>query len=255
MRWPSDRKFTDAQGKILDHWRGPMGVLEPLLALTPAQFSALQQLIAAYIEAQEDNEAPDPGTAINLALPITDEPLFSEDYALIYKTSDAAGRRTALSRFARPPVLISTTAASGAADVDISVPTTYTDMRLVYRDLSATSAGHFLIGFSEDGGATLLTQAQGLFTNGASQTGTGSSGMGLTVTAPAAAAFISGIISVPGYSGIGNKISSEDGINSVSTLGWKGVRLITSTTAINFVRISCAAGTIDSGTIELWGIP
>lgn len=248
MKWPADRKFTDAQGKILDHWRGPMGVLEPLLALTPAQFVALQQMIAAFLE---PDEGADPGAAIDLALPIDEEPLFSEDWLISYKNSAQAGRRVPMANFATRS-LISETALSGVSDITISVPPGYTDIEMRVKGLSTSSNTIPALQYSEDGGGTFLNQPGAVMT----RTSIANSTLSQTGMVPAnltAADSVWAVEIVRNYTSPLTKLANLEGSYGGEFM-YRGVN-IQSTAAINATRFSVPAGTFDAGTVELWGIP
>lgn len=249
MKWPSDRKFTDKDGKILDHWRGPMGALEPLLAYSPTQFAALQQMIAAFLE-QDDGETG--GSTINLALPITNEPLFSEDYAVIYKTSAQAGMRTPLGLFARPPALISSTSLSGSADVIISVPSGYTDFELRVRGLSTSANTIPVLQYSEDGGGTFINQPGAVMTR-TSITSDATTLPGMLPANIAAANIMYAVEKVRDYTSLTTKLAILEGSYAGEFI-YRGVN-IQSTQRINAAQFSVPTGTFDGGTVDLIGIP
>lgn len=255
MKWPRDRKFVDKDGKILDHWRGPLGALEPLLAMSIQDFVALKEMIKAAKEAEEDGGE---GAAINLALPIDEEPLPSEDWFITYKNSAKAGRRAPMSAFSNRPALISTTAISGAI-ADVAIPSGYTDILVITKGMSASANGFISIGFSEDGGTTLVNQAIDIHRNGASQAGLITAATATwTVSAASASSTIYGRMTIYDYRSAALKFIEEIGFNFIpgsSVTGWNGGRLLTNSAApINMIRFE-AAGTFDAGTIELWGIP
>lgn len=249
MKWPSDRKFTDRDGKILDHWRGPMSVLEPLLNLTPAQFAALQQIIAAFLE--QDDEEADPGTAINLALPIDGEPLPSEDWLISYKNAAQAGRRVAMSRFAAPQV-ISSTSLSGSADVIISVPSGYTDFELRVKGLSTSANTIPTLQYSEDGGGTFVNQPGAVMTR-TSITSNVTTLPGMLPANMAAADIMYAVEKVRDYASLTTKLAILEGSYS-SEFIYRGVN-IQSTQRINAAQFSVPTGTFDGGNVDLICIP
>lgn len=261
MTWPADRKAVDKDGKWLDPWLGQLQKLKPLLEYTPAQFAALQQLIAAYIESQQEgDEGTDPGAIIDFALPIEADPLFSEDYLLGYSNNSKAGRRYNMTIYSRPPVLISTTAVAGAATADIAIPSGYTDLLVIAKGISVSSSGFISVGFSEDGGTTLLDQAIDIHRNGSSQAGLISAAVATwTVNTASATSTVYGRLTIYDYRSAALKFIEEIGFNYISgssVVGWTGGRLLTnSAAAINMMRFEAAAGTLDAGTVELWGIP
>lgn len=249
MKWPADRKFTDAQGKILDHWRGPMSVLEPLLDLTPTQFAALQQMIAAFQD--QDDEDADPGAAINLALPIDEEPLPSEDWLISYKNAAQAGRRVAMSRFATPQ-FISSTSLSGSADVIISVPEGYTDFELRIKGLSTSNSTIPTLQYSEDGGGTFVNQPGAVMTR-TSITSNATSLPGMLPANIAAADIMYAVETVRDYASLTTKLAILEGSYS-SEFIYRGVN-IQSTQRINAAQLAVPVGTFDGGTVDLIGIP
>lgn len=255
MKWPADRKFTDAQGKILDHWRGPMGVLEPLLALTPSQFVALKEMLAAFLEQDDD---ADPGTSINLALPIDTEPLPDEDWLIEYKNSANAGRRvlisTLLALVPASSTLISTTPLSGLGSVDIPVPGGFRDIEVRVTNLSMSTTATPLISYSEDGGATFLSQLFQIFTNGFAQSGTSTTPTFSVTTGLTAATVISGVSKIRDYQSTDSKLACDFGLYSTTGVAWTGSRYMAASVApINLINFSSSAGTFDLGTIELIG--
>lgn len=254
--WPSDRTFVDANGKILDAWNGPLQQLKPLLALSTDDFTTLQALIAAAQETDEDDavSGTDP-----FAVAIDEEPLFSEDYAIGWKTSELAARRFPLTKFQGVPTLISSTTAGGSS-FDIAVPSGYTDILLVVAGLSASSNGLLSIGFSEDAGVTLLDQAVDIFRDGASQAGLVSANTAVwTVGSANASSAIYSRTRLFGYTSNGVKMATENTFNFISgssVAGWTGGRLLTNSVGpINAIRFAAAAGSFDAGTVELWGLP
>lgn len=252
-RLPNDRGFVDQARKIVDSWHGVFKGLEQLLQITPEDFTTLQTLIRAA----QDSEAEGDDTTNIFELPINTEPLPSEDYVVGWKSSDSDARRFPLSLF--KPVFISTTTPSGSS-FDISIPSGYTDILLVAQGLSASSNGFISIGFSEDGGTTLLDQAVDIFRNGASQNGLVSATVGTwTVGAANASSAIYGRTLIRNYTSATVKLVQEDNFNFISgssVAGWAGGRLLTNSVGpIDTARFTAAAGTFDAGTIELWGMP
>jgi hypothetical protein len=257
MRYPNDRRLVDAQGKIMDHWLGPLKLLEPLLDARIVK--ALQTLANASQEADEDD--PFSLNAALGALPIDNEPLFTEDWAVTFKNADSRGRRVPLSLF--EPVskeLVSTTALSGNSSVDIAIPEGYTDIALIAKGVSPSGAAHLQVGFSEDGGATLLSGSAYVFNNGGVNSGVVSAALAVLypttdISANANNTFYSHIY-VYDYAGAADKFTHEHGIEYVQQhKAWRGTRAITSTAPVNLTRYATATGTFDAGTVELWGIP
>lgn len=250
MTWPADRKAVDKDGKWLDPWLGQLQKLKPLLEYTPAQFAALQQMIAAFLE--PDDGETDPGTAVDFALPIDDDPLFSEDYALIYKTSASAGRRAALSKFGS--VLISSTPLSGLASVDIPVPPGFRDVEIRVTNLSMSTTATPLISYSEDGGTTFLSQLFQIFTNGFAQAGTSTTPTFSVTTGLSASIVLSGVSTIRDYWSTDSKLANDFGLYSTTGVAWTGSRYMGASVApINLIQFSASAGTFALGKVELIG--
>lgn len=248
---PADRTFVDLQRKIVDSWVGIFKRLEPLLPLlTTENVATIKALIEA---AQEANDAAEVINENIFALPIDTSPLFSEDYALGFSNNENAGRRYPLSLFAKPSVLISTTSFSGT-QVDVSIPTGYTDVELRVSGLAVSSATNPTIAFSEDGNVTFLTIAIDIFRSGTSQSNNSIAGAAtwavsnLNNTDPAYGSMV-----IEGYQSGGKKAVREQG--QQTGVGWVGGRILTSTAAINAVRYAVSVGSFSAGTVELWGIP
>lgn len=255
MRWPADRKFTDKDGKILDHWRGPMGVLEPFLALTPQEQAGLLAMVRAFLNPDDET---DPGTAINLALPIDDEPLAAEDWLIEYKNSANAGRRvlisTLLAMVSAPSTLISTTPLSGLGSVDIPVPSGFRDIEVRISNFSMSTTATPLLSFSEDSGATLLSQLFQIFTNGFAQAGTSTTPTFTVTTGLASNIVVSGASTVRDYGSAEAKLANDFGLYSTTGIAWTGSRYMSASVApINLVQFSTSAGTFDAGKIDLIG--
>lgn len=251
MTWPADRKAVDKDGKWLDPWLGQLQKLKPLLAYTPAQFAALQQLIAAYIESQQDDGETDPGTAINLALPIDNEPLFSEDWLISFKNNVQAGRRVPMARFATRS-LISSTALAGVSDVTISLPSGFADIEMRIKALSTSSNTIPALEYSEDSGATFLNQPGAVMTRTTIANSTVSQA-GMLPANIAAANSAWAVELVRDYSSFTTKLANLEGSYSGEFI-YRGVN-IQSTAPLNAARFSVPAGTFDAGSVDLWGIP
>jgi hypothetical protein len=244
--WPTDRKFVDKDGKIVDPWMGPLQQLKPLLKLTPADFVTLQAIILAAQDAEEGESA--------FALPIDTAPIFSTDYAVGFDTSEGAGRRYPLTLFKGAPVLISTTNLSGNADVSIAVPGGFKDLLILGKGVSGSASSSHRARLSEDGGTTFLTA--NFHTFNASNTNAGASNdpdwAGVTLVA---ANTMYSRMTVFDYGSGESKYVEDTGIDITTPVAWMGVRLFTSTAPINLVKLAVSTGTFDAGTVELWGMP
>lgn len=256
MTWPNDRQFVDKDGKILNHWMGQLQKLSPLLELNPQQFTALLSMIGAFLN--PDSEA-DPGAAINLALPIDNEPLAAEDWLIEFKNSAQAGRRVPISSIlalipSTSRTLISTTSLTGSS-VDIPIPSGYRDIELRIVRMGFTGNCTPRVGFSENGGATLVDQAIRIFHDSASYfantTGTTAD---LTTTSATSAHFLWGRMFLLDYTSPAWKSAEET--TNLSGLVCTGGRLLTSSSApINLVRYGTSANAFNTGYVEVWGIP
>jgi hypothetical protein len=254
MRYPNDRRFVDAQGKIMDHWLGPLKLLEPLLDARIVK--ALQTLANASQEADEDD--PFSLNAALGALPIDNEPLFTEDWAVTFKNADSRGRRVPLSFFGgiqEEP--IQSTALSGNASVSISLPDTYAHLRLLIRGASFSTSATGTFSLSEDGGANFLSCSYSLMSGAGDVVAptTAQASPNFTPSGQSAATVLSARIDIHNVSDSGSKIVVVDGIQETTGFSYTGTCIFTSVAPIDLAQLASTAGTFDAGTVELWGIP
>lgn len=246
--WPSDRKFVDRDGKIVDPWMGPLQQLKPLLRLTPADFVTLQALILAAQNATEDD--PFSLSAAIAALSVDGDPDLAADYVVSY--DGTAAHRVLMSALSSGKELISTTSLSGTTGAILTVPTGYTDIELVALDVSTTATENIILKFSEDGGSTFLTHVYNLFNSTVDQIGTTTDGE-WCISNLSASSIASGSARLLNYESGTTKITTEHGIVH-SGSAWAGTRVITSTAAINAISFGTGSA-MDGGTLELWGMP
>lgn len=255
QNFPADRTLVDDQKKIVDPWLGPLKRLAPLLTLTNEDFTALKALIAASRTTDDTGEIADP-----FELEIDEDPVFSEDYVIGWRTALTAARRFPLTLFATP-TLINTTSLAGASSADITLPAGYRDIRLRLKGASSTSGSPVLqIAFSEDGGSTFVNQAWWLTRNGADTANTNSTPGQMNVAAVSNTLAYFGRIDLWDYTSSTNKYVEEHGFACLVASTYDlaiGSRLISSTAPITTVRFSVSAGggNFDAGSVELWGIP
>jgi hypothetical protein len=253
MKWPNDRKFVDKDGKILDHWRGPMGILEPLLGLSQEQYTALLAAIEAFRNATEEEDPLSLSAQIG-ALEVDSEPDFSADYAVGYDGSVAT--RIPLSLIGRSS-LISSTPLSGNASVNIEVPATFNHARLFIKGMSFSTTANGQFSLSEDAGTTPLAAAYELFnavsifaatTAATTPNFTPSGGSG-------AAAVFSVLLDILNIAGSDNKFVSLNAVLDSSGSAYTGSYIFASTAPVNAIQVITSAGTFDAGTADLWGVP
>lgn len=251
MKWPTNRTITDKDGKITDPWMGPLKILEPLLNLTPAQFVVLQAIIRAAQEADETDQ--DTLSTLIAALAVDAVPDFNADFLTSYDTSAQLAKRIPIGLVGRSS-LITTMQLSGSAEVNVSVPAGYTDLRVVLKGVSGSGTSSFRIHLSEDNGATFLIADLHLFNQSDTNAGTTADAEWVPI-AIVAANSASGRITIFDYQGSGNKIVDLNGIEPASSTAWTGTMLFTSTAPINLLKASVTPGTFDAGSLELWGTP
>lgn len=250
MKFPDDRVFVDTQRKILDHWLGPLKVLEPLLKLDAADFVSLQ----ALIEAAQNPDGGDPTDP--LELPIDASPDFAADYAVIWRTALAAGRRTPLSGL-RSKLIAPSAPMSSNSSVSILIPAIYPHARLHIRGMSFSTTAQARVGLSEDGGTTLLPAAYELFnTASVAAAATGNTTPNITPTGGSGAAAIFTVtLDILDILGNNDKFAILHATLDSSGSAYTGSYLFTSTNPLNYVQVTVTAGTFDAGTVDLWGIP
>lgn len=252
MTWPNDRKFTDANGQILNHCMGQLDKLKPLLDYSTLDFIDLKALIIA----SRQDEETDPGAVINLAFPIDTEPLPSEDWLIEYKNSAQAGRRVLISTLlalAQPQTLISTTSFSGS-ETNVTIPSGYRDVLLRVNGMGFSGNNTPTIGFSEDGGTTLIAHTARIYNDSASYSASPAGAGNFSASSMTSSNLIWGQMTIFDYTNLASKAVNEEA-QVFNQFAWSGGRVLTSTQPINLVRYGTSAGTFASGTVELWGIP
>jgi hypothetical protein len=245
--WPTDRKFVDKDGKIVDPWMGPLQQLKPLLKLTPADFVTLQTLIRAAQETEEE------GVDVFDALPVNLSPDPASDFIIGY---DGDAYKTPFSLVGRS-ALISSTGLSGNASVDVQIPSTYQHVKLFISGMSFSTTAEGQFSLSEDGGSTFLAAAFELFKDTsvhAATTGTTTPNLTASGGSGAAAVF-SMVLDILNVGGSANKFVTIHATLDSSGTSYTGSYVFTSTNAVTMVRLIATAGTFDAGTVELWGMP
>lgn len=250
---PADREFVDETRKIRDSWLEVLKTLERLLKVATPENAAT---LLTIIQAAQDAEDSEDGDSTNIfELPINTEPLISEDYFIGWKSSDGDARRFLMSLF--QPVLISTTSLAATTSTNIDVPSGYKNLQIRLQGGDTSASTTVNIRFSEDGGSTFLTQAYNLFSDSFNNQSASTTDAQFSPYA-GTAIIIWGVMDVFDYTSSSSKFTREHYVTenfSGATEAAAGGRVITSTAEIDTININVASGTIDAGTVELWGIP